>query len=304
MIDGGQYAELTAFMAVYETRSFRGAALRLSVTSSALSRTLRRLETRMGVRLLNRTTRSVSPTQAGMLLYTKLLPAVADLKNAVDEAMALHNDAVGTVRLNLPRLAAELILMPRLPAFTARYPWVQLDLVIDDGLSDIISKGFDAGIRIGERLAQDMIAVRLTPAYRVAVVGSPAYFAEHEPPRTPHELSGHACINYKWDATGHLSRWSFTGEAGPFEVEVSGPILLNDTGLIRDAAVAGIGLACMPEAAVAAHIEAGHLTRVLDDWCKPFPGFYLYHPSRHLTPPALRTLINFLQGHTDQPAVR
>lgn len=300
MIDGGHYAELTAFMAVYETRSFRGAALRLGVTPSALSRTLRRLETRMSVRLLNRTTRSVGPTEAGVLLYAKLLPAVASLEDAVDEAVALQDDAVGTVRLNLPRLAAELIVMPRLPAFTARHPRVRLDLVIDDGLSDIVSKGFDAGIRIGERLAQDMVAVRLTPAYRVAVVGSPAYFAEHAPPRTPHELSGHACINYKWTATDHLSRWIFEGDAGPFEVEVSGPILLNDTGLIRDAAVAGIGLACLPEAAVAAYIRTGRLMRVLDDWCKPFPGFYLYHPSRHLAPPALRALINFLQEQTDE----
>jgi DNA-binding transcriptional LysR family regulator len=296
MIDGGHYAELTAFMAVYETRSFRSAALRLGVTSSALSRTLGRLETRLGVRLLNRTTRSVSPTETGQMLHAKLLPAISSLEEAVDEAVAMQAEATGTVRLNLPKLAAELILMPRLAQFTAKYPRIRLDLVIDDGLTDIVSKGFDAGIRIGERLAKDMIAVRLTDAYRIAVVGSPRYFVEHEPPSTPYDLSTHACINYKWTSTNHLGRWLFDGKAGPFEVDVSGPIILNDTGLIRDAAIAGIGLACLPEAAVRAHIKAGQLKRVLEDWCKPFPGFYLYHPSRRQTPPALRALINFLQA--------
>lgn len=298
MMDGGHYAELTAFMAVYETRSFRTAALRLGVTPSALSRTVRRLETRLGVRLLNRTTRSVGPTETGASLYGKLLPAIAGLEEAVDEAVSTQADAAGTVRLNLPRLAAELILMPRLLQFTAEHPRVRLDLVVDDGLTDIVSKGFDAGIRIGERLAQDMVAVRLTDPYRIAVVGSPAYFTEHALPRTPHELSAHACINYKWTATNHLARWPFDGTDGRFEVDVSGPIILNDTGLIRDAAVAGIGLACLPEAAVETQITTGQLTRVLEDWCKPFPGFYLYHPSRHQTPPALRALIAFLQSGT------
>lgn len=297
-MDGGHYAELTTFMAVYETRSFRAAALRLGVTPSALSRTVRRLEGRLGARLLNRTTRSVAPTETGALLYDKLLPAVAGLEQAVDEAVSMQSDATGTVRLNLPRLAAELILMPRLPQFIAAYPRLRLDLVIDDGLTDIVSKGFDAGIRIGERLAQNMVAVRLTDPYRIAVVGSPAYFAEHAPPRTPHELSAHACINYKWTATDHLARWPFDGMDGRFEVDVSGPIVLNDTGFIRDAAVAGIGLACLPEAAVESFIATGQLARVLEDWCKPFPGFYLYHPSRHQTPPALRALIDFLQAGT------
>lgn len=297
-MDGGHYAELTAFMAVYETRSFRTAALRLGVTPSALSRTVRRLETRLGVRLLNRTTRSVGPTETGTLLYGKLLPVVDGLEEAVNEVVAAQADAAGTVRLNLPRLAAELILIPRLLQFTAEYPRVSLDLVIDDGLTDIVSEGFDAGIRIGERLAQDMVAVRLTNSYRVAVVGSPAYFARNAPPESPYELSAHACINYKWPVTHHLSRWPFVGEAGPFEVEVAGPIALNDTGLIREAAIAGLGLACLPEAAFASQIATGQLVRVLQEWCKPFPGFYLYHPSRHQTPSTLRALISFLQGGT------
>jgi len=296
MMDGGHFAELTTFMAVYETRSFRAAALRLGVTPSALSRTVRRLESRLGVRLFNRTTRSVSPTETGTLLQAKLFPVIASLEEAVNEAISMPDDAAGTVRLNLPKLAAELILMPRLSQFTAEYPRVQLDLVIDDGLTDIVSQGFDAGIRIGARLANNMVAVRLTAPYRIAVVGSPGYFAEHAPPLTPDDLSAHACINYRYAVTNHLGRWPFYGASGPFEVEVSGPLVVNDTGLIRDAAIAGIGLACLPEAAVAPHIKSGLLTRVLEEWSKPFPGFYLYHPSRRQTPPALRALINFLQG--------
>ena len=293
---GGHYSELMAFMAIYEARSFRDAALRLGVTPSALSRTLRRLEDRLGLRLLNRTTRSVSPTEAGTLLYGRLGPVVASLEEAVTDATALRGDPRGTVRLNLPRLAAELILMPRLAEFCASYPGVRLDMVIDDGLTDVVAKGFDAGIRIGERLAQDMIAVRLTPAYRIAVVGSPAYFAEHGAPDTPHDLTRHRCINYRWAATGQLYRWHFTGPEGPLEVNIDGPLIVNDTDFVRDAAIAGLGLACLPEAAVEPHIASGTLVRVLQTWCPPFPGFYLYHPGRHHTPTALRALITFFQA--------
>jgi len=298
-MEGGHYAELMAFMAIHEARSFRDAALRLGVTPSALSRTLRRLEDRLAVRLLNRTTRSVSPTEAGALLYAKLAPAVAGLDQALEDAFALGDNPVGTIRLNLPRLAAELIVMPRLPLFTALYPKVRLEMVIDDGLSDIVAKGFDAGIRIGERLAQDMVAVQLTPPYRIAVVGSPAYFATHALPATPHDLSEHPCLNYRWATTGQLSRWPFTGPEGMINVDVEGPLVINDTGFLRDAALAGMGLTCLPEAAVQAHIASGALVRVLDTWCKPFPGFYLYHPSRRQTPPTLRALISFFQAGVD-----
>ena len=302
ILNGGHYAELTAFMAIYEARSFRDAALRLGVTPSALSRTLRRLEDRLGLRLLNRTTRSVGPTEAGALLYARLVPVVASLEEAVTDATALRGDPVGTVRLNLPRLAAQLILMPRLAQFSTSYPGVRLDIVIDDGLTDVVAKGFDAGIRIGDRLAQDMIAVRLTPAYRIAVVGSPVYFAEFAPPEMPHDLSRHRCINYRWAASGQLYRWPFRGPEGVLEVDVDGPLVVNDTGFIFDAALAGLGLACLPETAVEPHIASGTLVRVLETWCEPFPGFYLYHPGRHHTPPALRALISFLQAENGQAA--
>lgn len=298
-MEGGHYAELIAFIAIHEARSLRVASLRLGVTPSALSRTLRRLEDRLGLRLFNRTTRSVSPTEAGSLLYAKLAPAVAGLDRAVGDALALGGDPVGTIRLNLPRLAAELILMPRLPIFTALHPGVRLELVIDDGLTDVVAEGFDAGIRIGERLAQDMVAVRLTQPYRIAVVGSPAYFEQHAPPETPYDLSEHRCLNYRWATTGHLARWRFTGPNELVTVDVGGSLVINDTGLLRDAALSGIGITCLPEAAVEPHITSGALVRVLENWCKPFPGFYLYHPSRHQTPPALRALISFLQTNID-----
>ncbi len=300
-MEGGHYAELMAFMAIHEARSFRSASLRLGVTPSALSRTLRRLEDRLALRLFNRTTRSVSPTEAGALLYAKLNPAVAGLDEALADALALRDDPVGTIRLNLPRLAAELIVMPRLPLFTSLYPGLRLEMVVDDGLTDVVAEGFDAGIRIGERLAQDMVAVRLTPPYRIAVVGSPAYFAKRAPPVTPHELANHLCLNYRWMTTGQIARWHFTGPGGMMNVEVEGPLVINDAALLRDAAVAGMGLTCLPEAAVETDVARGALVRVLDDWCKPFPGFYLYHPSRHRTPPALRALISFLQAENLQP---
>lgn len=300
-MDGGHYAELRAFMAIHEARSFRDAALRLGVTPSALSRTLRRLEDRLALRLFNRTTRSVHPTEAGAVLYAKLAPAIAGLDQALGDALALRDDPVGTIRLNLPRMAAELILMPRLPLFNALHPGVRLEMVVDDGLTDVVAEGFDAGIRAGERLAQDMVAIRLTPPYRFAVAGSPAYFARHAPPVTPHDLSGHPCLKYRWATTGKLERWRFTGPEGIVTVGVEGPLVANDTAFLRDAAVAGMGLIFLPEAAVETHLASGALVRVLDEWCKPFPGFYLYHPNRHQTPPALRALISFFQAENTHP---
>jgi DNA-binding transcriptional LysR family regulator len=297
-VEGGQYSELMAFMAIYETRSFRDAALRIGVTPSALSRTLRRLEDRVAVRLFNRTTRSVSPTETGARLFAKLGPAVTGLDQAIEDALALGDDPIGTIRLNLPRLAAELIIVPRLPRFAAQHPNIKVEMVVDDGLTDVVAKGFDAGIRIGERLAQDMIAIRLTEQYRIAVVGSPAYFSRYPPPLSPRDLSDHLCLNYRWATTGQLARWAFDGPEGRFKVDVAGPLVVNDTDLLRTAAIAGMGLVYLPEAAVEPHLASGALVRVLEEWCEPFPGFYLYHPSRHRTPPPLRALISFLQAES------
>lgn len=297
----GEFGELNAFMAVVEARSFRAAAQRLGVTPSALSRTIGRLESRLGLRLLNRTTRSVSPTDAGLSLHARLRPVLADLQEAVSDTAAMQDTAVGTLRLNLPRLAADLILTPLLARFGERHPGIRLEMTIDDGLSDIVGQGFDAGIRIGERLARDMIAIRLTPDFRNAVVASPAYFAERPRPETPHDLRYHACLNYRWSATGQLYRWPFNGPDGPLEVDVEGPLVINDTSVIRDAAISGMGLACLAEAFVASQIDSGALVRVLEPWCQPFSGFHLYHPSRHRTPTTLRALIDFIQAEHIHP---
>lgn len=294
-MDAGEFKELTVFMAIVDARGFRGAANNLGMTPSAVSRTLSRLEQRLGMRLLNRTTRSVSPTEAGELLHNRLSPVLLNLDDVIKQTISIQDFPVGTVRLNLPRLAAEQILAPHLARFTTTYPGVRLNLVIDDDLTDVIAAGFDAGIRIGELVAQDMVAVNLTEPYRVAVVGSPDYFARHARPEAPRDLRNHACLNYRWAKSGKLYRWRFDGPNGPLYVDVDGPLVVNDTGIIRQAAIAGAGLAYLPEASVSEQLAAGSLVRVLERWCEPFPGFCLYHPSRKQTPLALRALITFLK---------
>ena len=297
MIGGGDYADLRAFIVIVETRSFREAAGRLGVTPSALSRTIKRLEGRLGQRLLNRTTRSVSPTEAGQSLHARLLPAVASLEEAVDDTLARRGDATGTVRLNLPRLAAEVLLMPRLAEFSALHPGIHLDIVADDALSDVVGRGFDAGIRPRELLEKDMIAVRLTPPFRNAVVGTPGYFALHGVPQSPQDLKRHLCLNYRWADRPQPYRWPFEGPEGPLEIDVEGPLSVNDTGLLKEAALSGTGLACLSEPMVALHVARGELVEVLEPWCMRYAGFFLYHPSRRQTPPALRALITFLTGN-------
>lgn len=296
MIGGGEYADLRAFMVIVETRNFREAAGRLGVTPSALSRTIKRLEERLGQRLLNRTTRSVAPSDAGQSLYARLVPVIAGLEDAVDDTLALRSDPVGAVRLNAPRMAAELLLLPRLAEFSALYPGIHLDLVVDDALSDVVGKGFDAGIRMGELLHQDMIATRLSPAFRTAIVGTPGYFAAHGTPRSPQDLKHHRCINYRWGSSRQTWRWPLEQEGGQLEIEVEGPLSVNDTGFLKDAALSGLGLACISETQVASHLARGDLVRVLEPWSKHYAGFFLYHPSRRQTPPTLRALITFLTG--------
>ncbi|MGN8023871.1 LysR family transcriptional regulator [Phyllobacterium sp. 22229] len=295
-MDAGEFKELTVFMAIVNARGFRGAAISLGMTPSSVSRTLSRMEQRLGMRLLNRTTRSVSPTEAGELLYSRLAPVLLNLDGVMEQTILIQESPTGTVRLNLPRLAAEHVFAPRLAQFTAAYPGVRLNLVIDDDLTDVIAAGFDAGIRIGALVAQDMVTINLTGPYRVAVVGSPAYFAGRPRPDTPRDLHDHACLVYRWATSGKLHRWRFDGQNGPLYVDVDGPLVVNDTGIIRQAAIAGVGLAYLPETSIAEHLSAGRLVRVLEDWCEPFPGFFLYHPSRKQTPPGLRALITFLTG--------
>lgn len=240
---GGEFAELMAFMAVADEKSFRRAAQRLGLSPSALSHTIRSLEQRLGARLLNRTTRSVAPTQAGQALSERLRPAIAEMEDAVRGVGAFQTQPRGVVRINLPRIAARQLVTPRLPRFLRLYPDVRLDLVIDDHLTDVVAAGFDAGIRSGELVQQDMVAVRLTPDLKMAVVGSPDYFERHALPHTPRDLRDHACITYRWSETGALYRWHFDGPGGSVDVTVNSVVTANDTDLLLAAAVQGTGLA-------------------------------------------------------------
>ena len=292
---GAEYGDLASFVAVAEALSFRRASVRLGLSPSALSHAIRELEARLGARLLNRTTRSVALTDAGQALFDRLRPAFADIAGAVEAVRAYRDRPSGTVRINLPKLAAHRVLTPAFGRFTRAYPEVRLEVTVDDGLTDIVAGGFDAGVRPGERLQRDMVAVRITPDLRTAVVGSPAYFVARPAPLTPEDLQDHACINYRWSGGGALYRWPFQREGKAFDVQVEGPLTLNDTDLILAAALEGVGLACLLEDRVAPDLAAGRLVRVLEDWSPTFPGFFLYYAGRRQTPPALRALIDFLQ---------
>lgn len=292
---GTEYSELAAFVAIVEESSFRRAAGRLGVTPSALSHTLRGLEERLGVRLLNRTTRSVAVTEAGQALFSRVAPAFGDIAGAVESVGAFREGPAGTVRINLPKLAADLVFGPIFGAFARAYPDIRLELSIDDGLADIVAGGFDAGIRPGELLQKDMVAMRVSPDLRIAVVGSPAYFESRSIPRTPKDLREHVCIAYRWTRSGSFHRWPFQKRGKVVEVEPSGPLVVNDVDVLVSAALDGAGLVCTLEDTVAPHLRERRLVRVLDDWCPPSPGFFLYYPSRRQLPTALRTLIEFLR---------
>ena len=292
---GAEYAELAAFVAVARERSFRRASARLGLSPSALSHSIREVEQRLGAKLLNRTTRSVAPTEAGSTLFDRLSPAFDDIAGAVEGMSAFRDRPSGTVRLNVPKLAAQMALAPSFGRFARAYPEVRLELTVDDALTDIVAGGFDAGIRPGERVQRDMVAVRVTRDLRTAIVGSPRYLASRPRPETPRDLRDHACINYRWAGSGTIYQWPFEKAGEALDAAVEGPLTLNDTDLIVSAALDGVGLACILESSVSDHVAAGRLVRVLDDWCQPFPGFFLYYPGRRQVPPALRTLIDFLR---------
>ncbi|WP_164000378.1 LysR family transcriptional regulator [Pyxidicoccus caerfyrddinensis] len=287
--------DLAAFAVVAEQGSFTRAAAELGMSQSALSHAMKALEERLGVRLLSRTTRSVSTTEAGETLLRSLRPALEEISSGVDAVGALRGKASGTVRITATKHAVSSVVMPSLPGFLASHPDIRVEMLVDDNLTDIVADRLDAGIRFGDIVEKDMIAVRIGPDIRMAVVGAPSYFANHPVPRTPRELSGQRCINYRHVKTGGLYAWDFEQKGRPLEVRVEGPLVFNNTDLIREAALAGQGLAFIYEDLVAADIEAGRLTRILEKWCPTFPGYYLYHPSRRQTPPALAALIGALR---------
>jgi DNA-binding transcriptional LysR family regulator len=287
-------SELDAFACVARHRSFKKAALECGVSASALSHAMRTLETRLDVRLLNRTTRSVTPTEAGEQLLQRLGPALREISDALDQINDFRDVPRGTLRLNVPRPAARLLLAPLFARFLAAYPQIRLEVVTDDGLVDIVAGGFDAGIRFGESLAQDMVALPLGPPVRLVVVASPMYAARRGLPRQPQELKQHACIGRRFPS-GAVYAWEFSQGGASLAVAVDGPLLLDDDDLILRAALDGIGLAYVYEAQAQESIEQGRLLRVLDAWCPPMSGFFLYYPSRRQMPVSLRLFIAMLR---------
>ncbi|QDQ29204.1 LysR family transcriptional regulator [Chitinimonas arctica] len=286
---------LQAFATVARLRSFRRAATELGVSPSALSHALRGLEEGLGVRLLNRTTRSVAPTEAGERLLARITPALLDIQTALDEVNDFRDSPIGTLRLNSPRAAAELVLAPLLTRFLAAHPGMKVELVCDDALTDIVAAGFDAGVRFGERLQQDMVAIPLGPPQRFVVVAAPAYLARHGMPNHPQDLQRHACVGIRFPSGG-IYRWEFARGAEQLEVEVSGPLSVEDMPLMIHAAENAVGFAYVYAQYAAPGLAAGRLVTVLDDWCPEIPGFFLYYPSRRLMPAGLKAFASLVRA--------
>jgi len=292
---GAEFAELKAFAAIAERGSFARAADHLGLSPSALSQTIRHLEGRLGVRLLNRTTRSVAPTAAGSRLHERIAAMILEMDAAVAEAVAATSRTAGTLRINTLGMAARKIIAPRLGRFHRAHPDVVLDIVIDDGLSDIVAGRFDAGIRVGERLEKDMIAVRLTQDVKMLALASPDYLARHGEPRTPVDLHRHACINWRFPGSGRIYRWEFEKKGKKLEVAVEGPLISNHQDVVVEGALQGLGiLYAYDHDRVDEALARGRLRRILADWSLTSPGLYLYYSNRRHSQPALRAFIDCL----------
>lgn len=292
---GSDFAELKAFAAVVERSSFARAAEHLGLSPSALSQTIRQLEARLGARLLNRTTRSVAPTATGAQLYARIAPLFRDMADAVAEASAAAGQMGGTLRINTLAMAATQVIAPRLGRFHQTHPDVALDIVVDDGLSDIVAGRFDAGIRVGGRLEKDMIAVRLTPDVKMVAVASPGYLARHGTPQSPADLHGHACINWRLQVDGRTYRWEFAKKGKRVEVAAQGPLVTNHSDIGVAAALQGLGIAyAFDRARVDESIDQGLLVPVLADWSVSKPGLFLYYSNRRHPSPALSAFIDCL----------
>ena len=292
---GSEFAELRAFAAVVDRSSFARAADHLGLSRSALSQVIRQLEERLGVRLLNRTTRSVAPTAAGAQLHERMAPLMRDMDDAVAEASATAGRAGGTLRINTLGMAACQVIAPRLARFHRAHPEVVLDIVVDDALSDVVAGRFDAGIRVGERVEKDMIAVRLTPDVKMIAVASPDYLARHGTPRTPADLHHHACINWRLQADGRVYRWQFEKRGKPLELAVHGPLTTNQAHTGLAAALQGLGvLYAFDHEGIAEALHKKQLVQVLADWSITRPGLFLYYPHRRHAQPALSAFIDCL----------
>lgn len=290
-----ELGDLSAFLAVAEERSFTRAAARLGTSQSALSHTVRRLETRLGLRLLTRTTRNVAPTEAGERLIETLRPAFDEIGARLAALSELREKPAGMVRITTGQHAAETILWPVLSRLLPDYPEVMVELAIDQSLTDIVGGRFDAGVRLGEHLAKDMIAVRIGPDMRMAVVGAPSYLAARPMPEAPHDLTEHACINLRMSTLGGLYAWEFEKDGRELNVRVDGQLVFNDMSPVLKAAADGFGLAFVMEDRAERLIDDGRLVRVLEDWCPAFSGYHLYYPSRRQMAPAFALLVEALR---------
>jgi DNA-binding transcriptional LysR family regulator len=292
---------LLAFLAVARERSFTKAAAKLGVSQSALSHTVRGLEARLGLRLLARTTRSVSPTEAGERLLHTVGPRFEEIEAELEALSELREKPAGTIRINAIDYVADTILWPKLAKILGQYPDIKVEITIDYGLTDIVAQRYDAGVRAGEQVAKDMIAVRIGPDIRMAVVGAPSYFKQRSEPKTPQDLIGHDCINLRLPTHGGLYAWEFEKGGRELKVRVEGQLVFNGTYQMLNAALAGFGLAYVPEDLAQPHLAKRRLKRVLEDWCPPYSGYHLYYPSRRQSSPAFALVIDALRYRGERP---
>ena len=294
-MDRENASDLLAFLAVARERSFTRAAAKLGLSQSALSQIVRALEQRLGVRLLNRTTRSVAPTQAGERLLQNIGPKFDEMDVELAALSELREKPAGTLRITAIEYAADTILMPALAKLLPKYPDIKVEVITDYGLSNIVADRYDAGIRLGEQVANDMVAVRIGPDFRMVVVGAPSYFSSRKRPRTPQDLTGHNCINLRLPTYGGIYAWEFEKNGRELNVRVDGQLVFNGVASMLNAALNGLGLAYLPEDLVRTDVSEGRLVKVLSDWCAPFSGYHLYYPSRHQRSPALAVLVDALR---------
>src|SRR5712692_2370619 len=287
--------DLLAFLAVARERSFTKAAAKLGVSQSALSHTLRGLEARLGLRLLTRTTRSVSPTEAGERLLQTVGYRFEEIEAELESLSELREKPAGTIRISAGEHAVNAILSPALMKFLPRYPDIKVEITVDHSLIDIVAQRYDAGVRSGEQVAKDMIAVRIGPDMRMAVVGAPSYFAERSPPKKPQDLTEHKCINLRLPTYGGLYAWEFEKGDRELKVRVDGQLVFNGPTQMLNAALAGLGLAYVPQDLAQPHLDSGLLTQVLEDWCPPYSGYHLYYASRRQPSPAFALLVDALR---------
>jgi len=287
--------DLATFTLVARERSFTKAAAQLGVSPSALSQSIRLLEDRLGVRLLTRTTRSVSPTEAGQRLLGTIAPRLDEIRDALDQLSSFRDSPAGTIRITASETAAERLLWPRLAPVLRRYPDIALEISIDEGFRDIVADGFDAGVRLGESVERDMIALRIGPDTRMIAVATPAYFATRTPPLTPKDLTDHRCIKLRFVTSGALYAWEFQKDGQAIRAKVDGQVTFNSGRACLQATLDGFGIGFLPEQIAAPAVASGDLVQVLDDWCQPFPGPHLYYPNRRQTSPAFRIILDALR---------